>query len=136
MVVLLSPAVAPLSVDASLRVSVVLAQAACEPGAVCAPTWLLPVAALACLSIPLAILISTGEAGTDRYNREVAGVTLQSRAVDQFKGWIDGIKDDGDATEQVRDPSQATRAHIIPECFHSLGVRRASHGAGEGDNVL
>ena len=110
MVVLLSPAVAPLTVDASLRVvSLVLAQAACEPGAVCAPDWLLPVAALACLSIPLAILISTGEAGTDRYNREVAGVTLQSRAVDQFKGWIDGMKDDGD--EQVRDPSQATRAH-------------------------
>ena len=79
----------------------------------CAPDWLLPVAALACLSFPLAILISTGEAGTDRYNREVAGVTLQSRAVDQFKGWIDGIKDDGDATDpsQVRDPSQATRAH-------------------------
>ena len=46
-----------------------------------APFWILPAAAVSCLSLPIMVLYSSGQLGSDRYKRELSGVTIKERAL-------------------------------------------------------
>ena len=48
------------------------------------PDYLLPVAAATCYSIPIMILVFSGDMDKDRFKRARTGVTLKQRAVDEF----------------------------------------------------
>lgn len=63
-------------------------------GAVAAPPWLCPAAAAACYMLPILILYGSGQLGSDRFHRELAGVTIQERAARDFIAWLErvGIK--------------------------------------------
>ena len=58
-------------------------------GAVDAPDWLLPACAAGCLTFPILILYAFGEPGTDRYRRELAGITLKDRAIGDFVAFLE-----------------------------------------------
>ena len=57
----------------------------CTAGTVVVPDYLLPVAAATCYSIPVMLLVFSGDMGKDRFKRARTGVTLKQRAVKDFQ---------------------------------------------------
>ena len=51
-------------------------------------------AAVSCYMLPIIILYSSGQLGSDRFHRELAGITVQERAIKDFVAWLErvGIK--------------------------------------------
>lgn len=49
---------------------------------------------MTCYMLPIMILYGSGQLGTDRFHREVAGISIHERAVKDFIAWLErvGIK--------------------------------------------
>ena len=70
-------------------------------------------AAMSCYMLPIMILYGSGQLGTDRFHRDLAGVSIQDRAVKDFLAWLErvGIKQKAETT--VVDSMCARAARVL-----------------------